>query len=176
MELFDLLRNDENLKNYLRNECEDNGICVEFASEIDRKQVLIIKIDDYYNAQSLKKRPNSIDCLIIQFCGANKYTLNLVELKNVQDASNRSIPRKDLRAKFETTLYDFMSNRFRQYFNDSQFSFKYKLLLCAGKVKSQAIKAYSLDFLLSIRPFLFNNKVLAINGLPPHPLIKSCTK
>ena len=69
-----------------------------------------------------------------------------------------------------------MSNRFRQYFNDAQFSFKYKLLLCAGKVKNKKIKPYTLDFLLSIRPFLFHNKVLAIDGLPPQPLIKACKK
>jgi len=176
MILFDLLRNDENLKDCLKSECEENGICIEFAPEIDRKDILIIDIDDYYIAQGLAKTPASIDCLIIQFCGENKYTLHLVELKNVQDASNRSIPREDLRAKFHTTLFNFMSNRFRQYFNDAQFSFTYKLLLCAGKVENDNIKIHKLAFLMNIRPIHFYGKLLFINGFPPHPTIESCKK
>jgi len=67
-----------------------------------------------------------------------------------------------------------MSNRFRTYFFDEKYNLKLKLILVAGKLKADFIKSYSLDFLLGLRLFRFQNTTLGINGLPPHPIIKKC--
>lgn len=173
MELINSLNEDEILKKYIQPECEDEGICIDFEETIDRNTTLILKVDDYYNSLNLAETPASIDCLIVQFCRENVYKVFLIELKNVERA--QLINRKNLREKFDTTLYDFISNKFRDYFYNEAYDLKVNLILCAGKLQNdKSIKSYKLDFLLSLKPFRFNGKLIGINGLPPTPIIKSC--
>jgi len=173
MELINLLNEDEILQEYIKPECEDEGLCVDFEETIDRNTTLVLKVDDFYNDFNIADRPASVDCLIIQFCSENNYKLFLIELKNVERA--QKIDRKNLREKFETTLYDFMSNRFRSYFYREVFDLKIELILCAGKLQNDnSFKSYKLDFLLGLKPFRFDGKLIGINGLPPTPIIKSC--
>ena len=174
MELINLLNEDKILQIHIKPECEDEGLCVDFEETIDRNTTLILKVDDFYNSLNIAERPASIDCLIIQFCGENKYKLSLVELKNVQRPHH--IDSKNLRANFETTLYDFMSNRFRDYFYSEAFDLKIELILCAGKLQTDnSFRSYKLDFLLGIKPFRFDGKLIGINGIPPIPIIRSCS-
>ncbi|MFK7979675.1 MAG: hypothetical protein AB8G86_06815 [Saprospiraceae bacterium] len=173
MELINLLNEDEVLQIHIRPECEDEGLCVDFEESIDKNTTIVLKVDDFYNGLNLAETPASIDCLIIQFCGDNTYKLSLVELKNVERA--RLINPKNLREKFETTLYDFMSNRFRDYFYNEAFDFKIELILCAGKLQNDnSFRSYKLDFLLGLKPFRFDGKLIGINGLPPIPIIRNC--
>lgn len=173
MGLFDDLKNDEIINSFIVPECEDEGICVEIDETVADDSILIIKVDDYYNSLKIEKRPASVDCLIIQKCGDGKYQLFLVELKNVEAAKH--INRKNLVEKFETSILDFLSNLLRTHFFNSAYQFKkLRLILSAGKVKSSDIKKYELDFLLGLRLFKFQNKIIGINGIPPHPLMKRC--
>lgn len=172
MELIEALKADSQLTDFIQPSCTDEGIEVHTEDGIDVSSIIVIRVDDFYNAMNIEKRPASIDCLIIQHCGNDNYRLYLAELKNVDRAN--FISNKNLEEKFETTLLDFMSNRFRDYFFNEKYQLKLKLLLVAGKVKDDFIKSYSLDFLLGLRLFRFQNKTLAINGMPPHPIIKKC--
>jgi hypothetical protein len=173
MELIERIQNDAALMPYIALECEENEVCAAFDSEVDRARTLIIKVDDYYNNLGLDKTPSSIDCLIIQYCSENKYRLRLIELKNVKTA--QSISRKSIEKKYETTLFDFMSNRFRTYFFDENYDLKLKLVLIAGRIKDQQIKAHNLDFLLGLRMYKFQNRRLAVHGTKPHLTIKNCS-
>jgi len=173
MELINLLNEDEVLQVHIKPECEDEGLCVDFEASIDRNTTLVLKVDDFYNDLNIANRPASIDCLIVQFCSGNNYKLSLIELKNVERAQN--IDRKNLREKFETTLYDFMSDKFRNYFYNEAFDLKIELILCAGKLQNDnSFKSYKLDFLLGLKPFRFDGKLIGINGIPPIPIISNC--
>lgn len=173
MELIERIQNDATLAPYIVSDCEENEVCVEFEPTVDRAKTLIIKIDDYYNNQGLgDETPSSIDCLIIQYCKNNNYQLRLVELKNVKTA--KSIDRKSIEQKYHTTLFDFMSNRFRDYFFNESYELSLKLVLIAGQVKNESIKAHNLDFLLGLKMYRFQNKRLAVHGTKPHLTIKNC--
>jgi len=172
MELIERLRNESSIQSFIVSECEDEGICVEFTPKIDRNSVLIIKVDDFYNAQHLKIRPASVDCLIIQFCQENQYQVYLVELKNVQ--KQQFIHRKNLHEKFKNTLYDFIRNQLVDYFYDEKYECQFRLILNAGKQENQQIKILSLDFLLSLSPILFQGKRYGIHGFPPNFVVKPC--
>lgn len=173
MSLIDNLKREVSLIPYIVAECEDEGLCVGFESDVDKENTVIIKVDDFYNGLNMSITPASIDCLIIQFCGADKYHIYLVELKNVKAPG--SIGNKNLEEKYETTLNDFMSNKFRHFFFNTTYLLNLELILSAGSVGQNSIKSYSLDFLLGLRLYKFQDKILGINGLPPHPLISNCS-
>ena len=78
--------------------------------------------------------PKSPDCLIVQKCANEQYKIYVVELRNVKSQKNKYIDRSGIRAKFETCLLDFMSDRFRPYFYDERYQFKLHLILVAGKI------------------------------------------
>ena len=96
------LRNDLILRDYIRERCEDEGLCVEIDSRIQQKDVIILKVDDYYNSFAIEKRPASPDCLIIVRC-ADDYSAGFTV--------------ENMKEKFETCLNDFMLNLFPKYFD-----------------------------------------------------------
>ncbi len=170
MELLNQLKQEATITDFFRPECEDEGICIEVDEDIDENSILIIKPDDYYNSLNLDKTPASVDCLIIQYCESGIYKIYLIELKNFKNA--RQIDNKNLIEKYRTTLFDFISDRYRHIFNE--FEFKTYLWLCAGKVTDDKIRNYSLDFLLSLDHIKFRGLWLGVYGFPPVPTIKSC--
>ena len=174
MELLNLLREEAQLKAYIRERCEDAGICIDIDEAIEKEHIVIIKVDDYYNDLHLKTTPPSVDCLIVQYCKAkNSYKVYLVELKNVKNSQKQNINRNNLTEKFRTTLLDFISDRFRKPFDD--FEFKTNLVLYAAKVTDQHIKSFSLDFLSGLPMIKFRGKLLIINGTkPPKSMITKC--
>lgn len=172
MDLINNIKKDPILQDFICPQCEDEGIFVEYADTTDTEKIVVIKVDDYYNSLHLEKPPPSIDCLIIQHCKENLYKVYLIELKNYKRVG--AINNKNIREKFRTTLLDFMSNKFRDYFYDVSIELKTQLILIAGKVQNDTIKTYKLDFLLAFRPFRFQDKLIGIDGMPPHPLIHPC--
>lgn len=46
MSLIEKIKEGEDLQAYLKEECEDEGICVEFDPGIDKNTVLVIKVVD----------------------------------------------------------------------------------------------------------------------------------
>lgn len=173
MQLFKDIQADTVLSNFIVPECEEEGICVSFDTSINRDETLIIKVDAFYNSLQLMPTPPSVDCLILQYCNDETYKVYLVELKNVK--TKQHINNVNLEGKFETTLFDFMSNRFRTHFFKESYQLKTKLILTAGKIESNiAIRSWSLDFLLGLRLFTFQNKILSIEGHSPNMMIKPC--
>ena len=86
MDLIQELKADEELTDFIKSSCTDEGIDVQMEEGIDVSSIIVIKIDDFYNSLKRAKTPASIDCLIVQYCGNSNYRLYLIELKNVKNA------------------------------------------------------------------------------------------
>jgi len=120
--MIDKIRNSTELQDFIKNKCIETGgnrvSEIKINSLIKSNSLAIIKIDDYYNSL---KSGKSIDCLIILKNGS-KYKLFLLELKEPKRKANfRYLKSKDIKEKFTTTIYDFMSTRFKNIFLSSDY-------------------------------------------------------
>jgi hypothetical protein len=111
--MLELILSEPELSKIIKEKCEDAGMCIEMDSKIQKKDYLVLKIDDYYN--SLKeKAPKSPDCLIIQKCDSGKYSISIIELKGISASYSFNV--ENMIEKFETCLNDFMGKRFKRIF------------------------------------------------------------
>ncbi|MEN0050744.1 MAG: hypothetical protein AAF806_27000 [Bacteroidota bacterium] len=173
--LITQLRKDEDLKDFITQSCCENEVCVEIDEAIEEEDYLVVQLDKYYQAKiKSPNTPKSPDCLIVQKCEQEQHRIFVVELKNVQSQSGKYLERAAIREKFETALLDFMSDRFRAYFYDEDNQFRLYLILVAGNVNEEKTKNFRFDFLLSLRPLRFANRLYAIQGKNPNPLVVSC--
>ena len=179
--LIDLLKADPVISQYLCNECKEHEVSIEIDPKIIDNDILIIKIDDYYNKmEPLISRPKSPDCLIIQRCYENNYILYIVELKNIKNQDGFTV--KGIEEKFITCLDDFMSIRFANYFHNNSFYYKnIKLFFIAdpyGFKKNPEMqlkmRGHKLDLLIAIRIPRYFGKHLFIDHKIPNPQINSC--
>nr|VFK40471.1 MAG: hypothetical protein BECKTC1821E_GA0114239_100762 [Candidatus Kentron sp. TC] len=128
--MFDEIINCPELSGLLRQTCEENDVCVTVCDELIGDDGLlrhdlinILKVDKYYSSSKMHNPPASIDCLIIIKTGDREFGLTLVELKGVSDARGL-IPRK-IKPKFDTTVCEFLSGRFTDIFERSDFTISY---------------------------------------------------
>jgi hypothetical protein len=167
------IKNDPILSQYIREECEDEGICVNLDSRISKEDFLIIKVDDYYNDLP-HVVPKSPDCLIIQRCKEGGYAITIVELKSSNDARRFN---SNILQKFETCLYDFIDNRFRFIF-DYNYDFKRIELLFISKVNVFGSANVDNSLILRIfrqKEFEFRGKkTKKITAKMPNTIIKPC--
>ena len=63
--LLETIKKHSELSKFIHSKCEDEGICIDFDNRISQKDVLVIKVDDFYNNLKLSKVPASPDCLIV---------------------------------------------------------------------------------------------------------------
>jgi len=178
--LLNLLRNDVAINRYLCNFCAENGVTINIDSTISQNDILIIRVDHYYN--HLVQNPDcSPDCLIIQRYQKNIYNIYIVELRNINSPDGFRI--KDVVEKFITCLGDFMSERFANYFYNSTFEFKNIFLLFItdpyhfreNPDKQLKMKGHKLDSLMAQRVPKFFGKHLYIEPKIPDPTIKKCS-
>ncbi len=177
--LIDLLKNDAVISQYLCKECSENDVSIEIDKDIESEDVLIIKIDNYYN-KLVHKPPPSPDCLIIQKCSKNNFIIYIVELKNIESPKFFKI--ENIKQKFITCLDDFMSIRFAKYFHDEEPNYLNIHLIFISDpydfknipVKQEKMSGYKLDALLAQRIPKYFNKYLYINHKIPNPKINNC--
>lgn len=159
--------------------CAENGFSAEIHPSIGSDNVLIIKVDSYYNSLKGKQSP-SPDCLIIVQCEKGHYDLYIVELKNVVD--KKDIDEENIRAKFNTCLHDYMSNLLKPYFGtDSIYEFgRIELHLVTNPFTNKKdSKANPLKFKLqlgkySMRRYEFRGRTLGLILDAESPLIQAC--
>lgn len=157
------------LSKFIDDTCCEEGICVSFEENISPDSYVIIKVDKYYNSLNIKNRPASVDCLIIRKCLKNGYGLTLVELKKTSTA--KGFDKLNIKEKFETTLFDFIRDKFNEPLN---IEFKDVKLYFVSKIKFyKRDNGLKMDFLMNIR-FKFNNRKLMIHPKMPNPTIKNC--
>jgi hypothetical protein len=166
--LFERIKNDTILAQFIKDKCEDEGICVDIDARISEDKVLIIKVDDYYNSLSIEKRPPSPDCFILVQCEthAHKFCLTIVELKDTGrfDFDN-------VEGKFLTCFNQFMSIEFKDYFNRDYV--KIQLLLVSQTEIYKRDLGLKMKALMN-KKIVFRDKKYMITPKMPTPAIKPC--
>ncbi|HQE33061.1 MAG TPA: hypothetical protein PLZ71_01065 [Flavobacterium alvei] len=159
----------DTLSQYIEDTCCENGVCVSFEDDIDPNSYVIIKVDQFYNSLNIEKRPASIDCLIIRKCLISGYGLTLVELKNIENSKGFDL--ENMKSKFDTTLNDFIKNRFR---DPLDIDYKdIKLYFVSKQEIYRRDLGLKMEVLMNVR-FKFNEKQLMIIPRMPNPTIKKC--
>ena len=164
--LFTKIKKDATLSKIICQRCEDEGIGVDIDLSIASDDVLILKVDDFYNSLKIEKRPPSPDCFILIRCKSGGFKLTIVELKNTGLFTVEDIVRK-----FQTCLEDFMAVRFAHYFDfDYQ---KIELLLVSLKESYPRDRGLRASALMSKR-FVFREKRCMFTPHNPTPVVKPC--
>ncbi len=172
MSRIEKIKNHTELKPFIRNKCEENKIEAKFDSKIDvENDVVIIKVDDYYNSLNLKLTPAAADCLILLKCEELDYNLTIVELKNIKHKKRFSY--KNIIEKFRTTIDDFMKKKFSNLFWKEYKEIK--LIFCS-KIHIRK-RDDSLKKTLFSKPknfIYFNNRILTIEPAKSPYEIEKC--
>lgn len=175
----EILKNDT-LLSLIKNEVQENKVGVSLDAgfyledgNLNRELLINLAIDNYYNSLCLSNTPPSIDNLLVINRGDNKFSVYLIELKDVQKISR--ISDKNIRAKFETTINNFMLERFPNEFNkESSRITDFNLWLVCSRfafMKSdisdddyeKRIKNSLMEKLMMIPPFKYKGKIAMIN-------------
>ncbi|MHB8156098.1 MAG: hypothetical protein ACYDEQ_01675 [Desulfocucumaceae bacterium] len=183
--MIEQVRKNPDLGPFIVNECVENGVGVSISEEIPEQDLVIIKMDKYYNSLNMENTPPSVDCLVATRCSSGSYVIYLVELKNIK--SQRYIDLDNIRDKFRNAIRDFMSSRFRGIFIDSGHKIvDLKIYFVTdplglkekGIISKEAIdrklKNTILDGYLSLKPLRFNGKIYNYLYELPDPLIEAC--
>ena len=180
--LIEIIKKNPILSLSLRPDCKEHDVCVEVDSSVSTEDYLIIDVDHYYKSLHLEKTPASPDCLIIQKCADNTFSIYVVELKDIK--AKESLPKENTREKFETCLNDFMRGRFRSIFYETEYEIGRVALYLVTDLYNQLSNAdrqrktknTKLDALLAMntKPYYFHGKRYAIRHEWPNPLIKPC--
>ncbi len=147
--MIDKIKNDPVLTQFIKEFCCENGICATI-DDIDNSFV-ILDPDEFYKSLKLGNTPASVDCIIVQKCENYGYNLILVELKNTNNFNS-----ENLIAKFETSLQDFISNRFKSVLNVNYN--KVKLYF----VSTLRIDNLTFEYFTNLKKFYFQEKKLII--------------
>jgi hypothetical protein len=167
--LIENIKAHEILSQFLEDDCCENNISVTFAEDVEAENYIIIKVDKYYNSLGLAETPPSLDCLIIRRCLNTGFGLTLVELKNI--SKSRRFTVANLKAKFETTLNDFMQKRFKDLL---QKDYKEIKLYFESKIENhRRDSGLKTEILLNLR-FEYGGEKLMIQRKMPHPTITNC--
>lgn len=179
--MIEAIKSEESLQPFLTDECQENRCAAEIDETIEKEDIAIIKIDDYYNSLKLSKTPPSIDHLITVSREEGDFNLFLVELKDIK--SPRYFKVDNIKKKFRTTIDDFMSikykviflnevykiNKIRLYFVTDPYDWTNKDI---PKEKLEKVrKGTKLDLVMQVKPFRFRGKLYQIKHELPNPLI-----
>jgi hypothetical protein len=178
--LLNALRNEPTIMPHLCADCTENGIGVGIDPTIVADKLLIIKVDEFYHS-NVHPQPKSPDCLIVQQCEENTYSIYIAELRDIDSPDGFSI--KEIVEKFETCLGDFMSERFGLLFHNDRYQYRsIKLLFVTDPYgykkhpeKQNKDRGLKLENLLSMRIPMHFGKRLYIEPMLPNPTIKSCS-
>lgn len=113
--------------------------------------------------------------MIIQHCGGNRFVLYLVELKAIESLKTEKL--SDIRDKFQNCFDDFMSDKFRNYFYNTDYDFSIKLLFISDPKegnKNTKNQSTRMDNLLSLPPCNFGNRKYLLNHKLPNPTVQPC--
>ena len=155
-------------------------------SRLTPDQYIGIKVDDYYASLHQKVIPKASDFVVAVDCECDNYVLYVLEMKGVKSPSST----KDIQEKFDTTMNDFLQNRYKDIFLNPKFKYKdvflylvttaYKKAIEIGSFKKyeelmakmKAKDSLLIDSTLSTKPYIFRGKAYYIQReVPPNPVI-----
>jgi hypothetical protein len=167
--LIEHIKSHPTLSQFLEEECCENNVGVTFAEDIAEESYIIIKVDDFYNSLGLGDTPPSLDCLIIRKCLNTGFGLTLVELKDIH--SGQGFDFNNMKAKFETTINDFIQNKFKDLlFKDYK---DIKLYFVSNIEIYKRDLGLKLETLMNVR-FNYGGRKLMIQPKMPTPTITNC--
>lgn len=186
------IKNNLQLKGYLRYNIEDEGIEVGVDPNLKEDEYIGIKTDDYYGGLHQAVIPKSTDFVVIVDNSCDSYSMYILEMKNVNSPKHLVI--KDIHEKFSTTIYDFLTERFKEIFLDDRYKYKLiKLYLISdaygigGRYQTHAEyirflervnrkDSLRVDRNLGSKTYKFKGRYLTIEyDIPPNPVIKKMT-
>ncbi len=167
--LIEQIKEHDILSKYIIPRCEENNICVEIDQEIDSEDVLIIKVDAYYNSLRIARRPPSPDCMIILKCQNEEYLLTIAELKAIDSDSRFDL--NNMFAKFDTCINDFITVQFADVLD---IDYKKINLFFVSRIEIYKRDAALKMKVLQNRPYTFHGKRFYIQPKMPTPAIKPC--
>jgi hypothetical protein len=185
---------DQSLVPYLRILIEDEGINVTVDPTLEpEKDYIAIKVDAYYSDLRLGGlTPKSVDFVVVVDGECDCYALYILELKDINSPSHLII--SDIQEKFFTTIYDFLSDRFKEIFLNDRVRYKLVKLYFISDLyhiadkfnnykeykhyltkREQIFKRDSLkvEYSLGQKLYKFRGKLYRIEyDIPPNPIIK----
>ena len=175
--MINKIKYKKELEPFITDACEENKIFVSMAGDIPPNNYLVIKVDKYYNSLKLSHTPSSVDCLILLKCFDNDFVIYLIELKNIKSPKGFKVD--NIFSKFETTIKNFMSKRFKDIFLNKRYTIKdlHLFFVTNPYRKSEKFRrkeSTRMDFLLSIKPFRFRGKKYQLEHKLPSPMIRNC--
>lgn len=168
--MLNRIKTHDTLQHYIEETCCENGVCVSFSDDVSQEDYVIIKVDKYYNSLNIEHRPPSPDCLIILKCKNGGYALTIVELKDISNSKGFEIG--NLQKKFETCIFDFIGNKFKNPINDTIYK-NVKLFFVSNIELYKRDLGLKMETLINTR-YKFQGKTLMISPRMPSPTIKSC--
>lgn len=182
MLISELLIKDE-LKPFFVDEIKENNaeviIDASYYQEgkLNNNCILNISIDSFYASLKLAETPCSIDNLVLLKRDDNRFSLYLIELKDVQKMK-RLDPRK-INEKFKTTIFDFMKAKYQDNFEHDDIKVhEFNLWLVCNKFKfvkgpideveyRKKIENTVIEQLMLLKPFTFKGKWSRITPMYP---------
>lgn len=166
--LFNRILEDAKLAFFVRDACEENGICATIDERIKKEHFLIIKPDDFYNSLNIEKRPPSPDCLILVKCEKDieQFCLTIVELKNTKEYDIQNIIEK-----FRTCFDDFMTKQFKDFFYRDYENIKLYFVSPTEIYKRDG--GLKMKILMN-KKLVFRGKSYMIMPQMPNPAVKPC--
>lgn len=176
--------NHSELKKIIVKCCSENNVEATISSNIDKADFVILKIDKYYTSLLLANTPKSVDCLIVLRCDDNTFMLFIIELRDIKNLAGFSA--KEIYQKFETTINNFLREKFSEFFFSDNYDIKdLKLLFITDPLNIQnkkytlnqiknRIQGTKIEILLLMRPFKFGSRYYSISYEVPNPIIQNC--
>lgn len=178
--MIEAISKNNELRAFFKNYVRENNACVKLDDNfynqdgtLKEEEIVNLAVDEYYNNLGLANTPPSIDNLLVINRGDNKFAVYLIELKDVKKL--RRLCSINIREKFNTTIDDFMLNRFKTEFNAdnvkvtdlnlwlvcNRFSFMNHTI--SDEDYEKRIKNTIIEKLLMIPPFRYKGKFGLIN-------------
>lgn len=178
--MIEAIYSNDDLRAICKNEVKENNACVNLDSSfyldngsLNYEQIINLAVDEYYNGIGLGNTPPSIDNLLVINRGDKKFAIYLIELKDVKKLSR--LCNINIRSKFNTTIDDFMLERFKYEFDRddvkitdlnlwlvcNRFSFMNKSI--SDEDYEKRIKNTIIEKLMMIPPFRYKGRVGMLN-------------
>jgi hypothetical protein len=183
------------MQQLIRNTLSEQGMEVEIGSslllnngDLDSRNIVILKPDDFYCTPTFAAPPKSVDGIAIVKGDNGKYHFYVVELKS---SRFKNIKKSDIQAKFDTIFTRFFSPDFQHVFIDIDYELEslHLWLVCdplqirakcsnndefVKKVKIIAERLNGLlnDYAATFKPFSFKQHTAMIKPLLSPPTIE----
>ena len=181
--MIDKLKSYSELQPFFTTTLLENGVGVIIDPSVNEEHYLAINVDNYYHHLGLSIIPAIVDLIIVgKEDSLDNFHIFVVEMKNI--SSSNGFDRKNIYAKFETAINDFMKKKYADPFlADCYNVVEFKLFFIADAyhfiergIKEEDydsfLKGTKIEVLQGMTPFEYKGKFYIIDYKIPNPLLK----